>query len=404
MKKRFLTESILFLAAVVFSAACLWGDCFTQLRETAAARLRGGDPGASVSFREETERILTEELNFHDLLIDADSFRNFLLGTRVVKKDDSTVIRADSDSLCSSLGPAADEDVAYAAERILELETVSRRYGAEFLYCMAPRKEEYERLPENANNRAAENAAKFLAALEERGIPAVDLQDAFTGYGQTEGTEIFFYTDHHWRPRSGFLAAAAICSELSSRYGFPYDEEAADLGNYTVTVYPKWFLGSKGKKVGRLFTLHGLDDFELIVPAFETEMEEERPVSKKKRTGTFEETLLFMNNLKKDHYHKNTYATYSGGDHPEQIMRNLLKPEGKKILLIKDSFAWAVSPFLALQAGELHILDIRDMENLRKKEDAKPDLEACIRDLRPDCVLVLYNGFPGTEPFDFFAE
>ena len=41
----------------------------------------------------------SEELRYHDALMDIDSIRNNLLGTRVVFKDDSTILKARSGSL-----------------------------------------------------------------------------------------------------------------------------------------------------------------------------------------------------------------------------------------------------------------------------------------------------------------
>ena len=43
-----------------------------------------------------------------------------------------------------------------------------------------------------------------------------------------------------------------------------------------------------------------------------------------------------------------------------QIMQNHTNPDGPKILLIRNSFSCVVSPFLALQASELHLVDDRD--------------------------------------------
>ena len=93
--------------------------------------------------------------------------------------------------------------------------------------------------------------------------------------------------------------------------------------------------------------------------------------------------------MEKDLYKKNTYAAYSGGDFRLQIMRNELNPDGKKILLIRDSFACAVAPFLALQTSELHICDMRNFEYFAGD---KFYMDNYIREINPDYVLVLYSG------------
>ena len=141
--------------------------------------------------------------------------------------------------------------------------------------------------------------------------------------------------------------------------------------------------------MGTWFTWQGADDFELIVPDFETSMSEERPFENELREGSFEDTVLFKKFMEKDLYKKNTYAAYSGGDFRLQIMRNELNPDGKKILLIRDSFACAVAPFLALQTSELHICDMR---NFGYFAGDKFYMDNYIREINPDYVLVLYSG------------
>jgi hypothetical protein len=141
--------------------------------------------------------------------------------------------------------------------------------------------------------------------------------------------------------------------------------------------------------VGTYFTEEGADDFELITPKFETDLIEEQPFKNSIRTGSFEETVLYMDNLEKDYYGKNSYVTYSGGDYRLQIIKNNKNLEGKKILLIRDSFGCVVSPFLSLQTSELHVCDVRNFESFVGE---KVNMEEYIQQIQPDYVLVLYTG------------
>ena len=112
-----------------------------------------------------------------------------------------------------------------------------------------------------------------------------------------------------------------------------------------------------------------------------------------------------MDNMEKDYYHKSPYSTYSGGDFRLQIMRNNLDTDGKKILLIRDSFACVVAPFLSLQTSELHICDMRDYQWY---VGDKLNMEEYIREINPDYVLVLYNGISSVKDahgkYDFFLK
>ena len=69
-------------------------------------------------------------------------------------------------------------------------------------------------------------------------------------------------------------------------------------------------------------------------------------------------------------------------------MKNNMNPSGKKILMIRDSFACVVAPFLALQSSELHVCDLRNLELPGERINVKDYIEQ----MKPDYVLVLYSG------------
>ena len=68
-------------------------------------------------------------------------------------------------------------------------------------------------------------------------------------------------------------------------------------------------------------------------------------------------------------------------------MKNNLNTHGKKVLLIRDSFACAFAPFLSLQTRELHICDVRDGDYY---VGDKLNMKDYIQQIKPDYVLVLY--------------
>ena len=118
-------------------------------------------------------------------------------------------------------------------------------------------------------------------------------------------------------------------------------------------------------------------------------MTEEQPYKNEQRSGSFEDSVMYQGNLEKGYYCKNAYQAYGGGDFHLQIMRNNMLKDGKKVLLIRDSFASAVAPFLALQTSELYICDLRDYDYINGD---RLDLRAYIERTKPDYVIVLYSG------------
>lgn len=347
------------------------------------------------------ELTTSDDLLYHNTLIDINSLKENALNTHLIKKDDYMIAKNDSGYLgYPSAYVADDNNISQTVDRIDRLSNIAEDNGAHFLYCQAPAKEYYNSFPSNTINCNVENKEKLVKSLEDKGVPYLDYMNTFEEEG-IPTDELFYRTDHHWKEYPGFVAYQSLCRELKMRYGFEYSQEYADYSNYCVKDYSNSFLGSVGKKVGRYFTWQGLDDFRLITPKFETNMTEEQPIKGETRSGTFEESVLYMDYLNGDFYKTNPYSVYSGGDFRLQIMKNNLNPQGKKILLIRDSFACVVAPFLALQTSELHICDMRDMDGMIGD---KMNMKDYIKEIKPDYVVVLYTHVEDNSDgrFDFF--
>lgn len=344
---------------------------------------------------------LTDELTYHDFMLELNGLRENLLGTRVILKDDTIIVKSDSGSLLEPEVYVDDADIWETVGIIKQLQNISEANGAEFLYCAAPQKALFEPFPENIPNPSPENYHTFLSSLATLDVPYINLAETLE-QSEYDISKLFYYTDHHWTTRAGFLATNAICEELHIRYCFDYSEEYTDISQYAVTTYPNWFLGSMGKKTGAAFTSHGADDFELLIPKFATHLFEEQPFKQEFREGCFEDSVLYAENMKKDYHNVNTYATYGGGDFRLQIIRNNLNREGAKVVIVRDSFACVVTPFLALHTAELHVCDVRDGDYYM---GGKVNIEEYIEQVQPDYVIVLYTGVddPVSSRYDFFT-
>ena len=400
--KKFNKNSILFLFVIIFIIVGLWGNCFEQLKLDTLDMLSGikhGNITSIFDFKTNVDDISNQELSYHHSLMDVNSIKENLIGTRVVNKKDTIVVKADSGSLIEPIKKIKTSEIKQVVNKIATLKNVSENNGARFLYCLAPTKELYEKTPENIDNFCYENYNLFLSELAKSSIPTIDFAETVN----KSDYEVFYKTDHHWTVRAGFEANNALLNKLNSLYGFDFNKKLTDLSNYNIEHYKTWFLGSKGKKVGTFFTWHGADDFDLITPKFETNIIEERPFENRIKTGGFKDTVLFKYYMTKDYYNINTYATYCGGNFRLQLMKNNLNSNGKKILLICDSFACVVVPFLALQTNELHICDMRNFDYY---VGDKLNVEKYIKKIEADYVIVLYSGVTSLENsdgrYDFF--
>ena len=267
-------NSLLCIFVSIFLLAGIRGDCSKQLVQSVKSMLTGveqRDFNKIVVFRDNVDRISGKNLSYHDKLMDLYSLKENLLGTRVIDKSETLVVKADSGTLLGNFQNQIpdEEQIEKKASDISKLQKMVQENGAKYLYCVRPKKTFCDGCPENVISYDKENHESLLKQLEKKEITYLDIT-AKLQQKNLDIDDIFFYTDHHWKPMIGFEVTGILCKEMNDRHGFKYHPEYLDIANYNVKIYENQFLGSYGKKVGTYFTWHGLDDFELITPKFET--------------------------------------------------------------------------------------------------------------------------------------
>ena len=265
------------------------------------------------------------------------------------------------------------------------------------LYVQAPQKLQAgdPRLPEGVTDYGDDYADQVLAVLEEQGVPTLDLRESFAATGR-DWSSFFFRTDHHWTPEAAFLANQDLCRRLEADFGWDFPDRNTDPGSFRRSTLSDWFLGSQGKRVGSLYG--GVDDFEVWTPAFDTDFTYSVPFYDLERTGPLEESILFPERLEElDWFGGNPYTFYAGGDYPMATITNHDNEDGPRIMLLRDSYACVLTPFLALNCSELITIDLRYFQG---------DLLTYVGWLEPDLVLVMYTaGSTALDTlFDFFSD
>lgn len=329
-----------------------------------------------------------DEISYKGTLLDVYSLYYRAMDVRLVEKPDDTIIRLDNDYLIRVQNTLDLHFLEDMADCFTNLKDLSNSIGAEFLYVMAPAKPYFAEAAEATNSvRQEHNTYTYL--LKERGVQVLDLAEQMAQQS-IAFEEAYFITDHHWLPEIGFWANKQILQSLNREQHFPYDGKICDLSNYDIRVYEDWFLGSCGKKVGRYFTPLGVDDISLITPKFDTEftVTDDRGT----QSGSFVDTLIYMPYIStRDYYGKNPYAAYSGGDFGLQVIQNhKAAEESKKVVIIRDSFADCVTPFLSLAAEEVHSIDVRGWQGSEQAESVPEYIKA----VNPDYVIVLSSFVP----------
>ena len=238
-----------------------------------------------------------------------------------------------------------------------------------------------KQLPPGVEDFSNENADRFLAVLRREGVDCLDLRELEKAEG-LEHYSLFFPTDHHWTPETGLWASNRIAAALEERDpSLAADLSCMELENYAREVREGVFLGSHGRRVGEWYA--GADDLSILTPRFETRLRFSVPELELVREGSFEETMLFPEKLEEtDRMHSAAYDVYTGGEYGLLRVENLLGGNGKRLLVLQDSFSLVVIPFFSLGYERVDYLDLRLWDG---------DLLAYIDETEPDMVLVLYN-------------
>lgn len=386
-KPREAVTAVLFL--LLLMGGCLYAlyPFFTGESDFRAAlgQLRRGETTVT-AFLGEAEGDLNSDLDRSHGFIQLYGGVQRLLGRRVLSDVDkaNTVVRLSNGSLqfvdMTLDGPK--DTVEGNAQATVALRDALAESDIPFLYVMAPQKigpgMEEELLPTGISDYGNGYADAFLSTLHGSDVDTVDLRDVLAQKGSW--TDWFFRTDHHWKPEAAFFCYQSLVGTLET-YGIYTDPRYTDEANWEKTIYEDYFLGSQGKRVGSLYA--GTDDFTAYTPKFSTDMTYTCDFYNIHRSGTMEQSVLFPERLEtRDWFNGNPYTYYAGGDYPLATVENRQNPDGKSILLLRESYSCAITPFLALSCSTLNTIDLRYFSG---------DLLDTIRDLHPDLVVMLYS-------------
>lgn len=253
-----------------------------------------------------------------------------------------------------------------------------------FLYVNKASKDTTDKdlLPDNYPYTYPSDIDKTMADLKSNGIDVLDIEESIT----TENLDkysLFFKTDHHWKPSTGIWVSKLISENLNQNFSYNIDLEKLNIENYNVETYENSFLGSQGKRIGKYYA--GTDDFDIIYPKFDTNFTI-TTAGKEAVTGDFEKTMLHRENLTPNNLlNKDTtaYDVYMEGNHSLVKIQNNNNLNGKKALLVLDSYGVVIAPYLAQSFSQLDCIDIRSY---------KDSVDSYIAENAPDVVIYSITG------------
>ena len=323
----------------------------------------------------------SEHLAGHRVLAGSARFYERIIGWNYVASSEYNGTVRTADGYLTWVAPK--NDVKGAAASVKAFSEFCKECGIPLIFVAAPDKvcREVDSDFAGVIDFSNQNADEFLSLLNASGVENYDLRKVLHQEG-FEHHQLFFRTDHHWRPETGLWAAGTIAEILNRKHGFDVDLSRFDSTRFTTTVYPNFFLGVQGKKMTTLNVEP--EDFSLLYPNYQTAFHYEVLSEGINSDGDFsimydtdcvsERTLYWED--------KSPYSTYAYDNQPLERIENKLVGNSDVVLVIHDSFGNCVFPFLSLGIHFVDSIDLRFFDG---------SIRSYIRERRPDVVIVTYN-------------
>ena len=216
-----------------------------------------------------------------------------------------------------------------------------------------------DKLPMHAiTDDEKEYMSKVKASIDKR-ITFVDVYDKL--YSK-KNDYIYYKTDHHWTTKGAYFAYEVLAENMN----LTKEPESS----FDIQVATRDFYGSLYSKSG--FKHLAADSISLYVPKKKEKISVNFVDENKVSNSVFN-----MNELNK----KDKYAVFLGGNHGLiKITTNATSL--RKLLLVKDSYANNLIPFLTGQYSEIYVVDPRYYSE---------ELKELVNHNQINEMLVLYN-------------
>ena len=192
----------------------------------------------------------------------------------------------------------------------------------------------------------------------------VDIRDDFKA-AYADAHQLYYRTDHHWTAYGAYTAYRALAGEL----GYTPHAES----DYEITSHPG-FYGTTYSSSG--FWMTPPDDLQV----WDNKANDGHlHISITDNGKTVEQDEMFYySHLDED----DKYPVYLDGNHPYTVITNDSASSDEKLLVVKDSFAHSLVPFLADHYAEIIMVDMRYYTN---------PIPALIEQEEIDRVLFIYS-------------
>ena len=286
-------------------------------------------------FMRDFETYTTDQFIGRDAWVDLKARTERALG----KKENNNVYFADNDTLITRFDqPAADR----VTENLNYVNKFVENVDIPVVFSLIPSQACIwaNRLPEGAPNASQTD----LMAQAQGAVTGATWADVYTPLMEHKDEDIFYRTDHHWTSLGAYYGYTGLASAL----GYT----PVPLTDYTPTVRSTEFYGTVFSSSGvrwvkpDTITTYVPDDGITVVS--HTYDNSGNPVEEQR--ALYVESFLSV---------KDKYSMFLGGNQSLGVVTNTNNPDGPKLLIIRDSYADSLVPFLTAHYSEIHLIDPR---------------------------------------------
>ena len=220
---------------------------------------------------------------------------------------------------------------------VTALVNFGEKTGLPFYFMPVPSgsQEQQENLPAYAPSHDQTEERDYIRQkLGDKG----KLVNLFDRLSSSTGNDYYYRTDHHWTAYGAYEGYSALMESMNIT---PTPQEEFEFRAVEQPFY--------GTLYSKAITFSQKPDT-MYLPYLKDGQNLVQKTGKSTRDGIYWEEYL----QKKD-----KYSAFLGGNHSVDVVQNPDVANGKKILLVKDSFANSMVPYLTTNFSEVHIIDPR---------------------------------------------
>ncbi len=192
----------------------------------------------------------------------------------------------------------------------------------------------------NMNSQDQKKAIAYISSIMSKNVKCVEIFDALKAHNDEY---IYFRTDHHWTQLGAYYAYCELAK--AAKY------VPVDIKDFEKVSYGK-FLGSFYSDTGKNPKLEkNADELIAYKPDYSTALK-----YKDRKGNTYDWPLINDVSTYNTAY---KYSAFIGGDNPYATIKNNDIKNGKTAIVVKESFANAMLPFIAGNYKKVYVIDYR---------------------------------------------